>query len=232
MNAVEYENKRDDLFGRWKQARPEYENEAEGTRFTIDGIVNYDAWKKAKPKILFLLKENHDKTYEPYEGITVDSKPFSLNIARWRQLLIELYKNPANELSFENINLPKGINDIAIVEVKKLNNRKSKSDNNEISKFAERDMEFLKEQIEIINPDIIFCGYTGDAYQNYLYNGNILWERLISDSNCHCFKDDNRLMIDFYHPSTFNATKDEQYFNILYKMIKNGNVFEKFDWGN
>lgn len=228
MNANEYENQRNELFERWKKARPEYEGE--GKRFTIDGIANFDAWKKSNPKILVLLKENHDEEYEPFWGLTVDSKPFSLNIARWRQILIELYNNPTTELSFDSINLPPGIEDIAIVELKKLNERKTPSVYNDIAKYAKQDKVFLIEQVELINPDIILCANTGDTLADHVFNDD-KWERLISNSKCHCYKLDNRLIIDFYHPSTRTVGRAKELFDILYRLVKEGNVFEKFDWG-
>jgi hypothetical protein len=58
MNADEYFKKREELFKRWKK-------EYEGKHFSCDGISNYEAWGKSKPKILFLLKENHANDWEP-----------------------------------------------------------------------------------------------------------------------------------------------------------------------
>lgn len=99
MTKEEYKKKINKLFKDWQKARPEYKGA--GKRFTEDGINNYDAYKKSKPRILFLLKENHanEEDYEPFWGITVDNKPSSRNIARWRHILIDLYANPDKKIS-------------------------------------------------------------------------------------------------------------------------------------
>jgi hypothetical protein len=232
MIESEYLKKRDDLFERWKRSRPEYEGEE--NRFTIDGIVNYDDYVKSRPKILFLLNENHaaPDDWEPCWGIDFYNNEFSKNVARWRHLLKELLKDVNQELSFENVEFNNPIKDVAFLEIKKLNERKSKSDYNEIMAYAEKDSDYIKEEIELIDPDIVFCGSTGDAYANYLYFNEDGWETLISLSNCSCKKDGNRLIIDFYHPSTFTEDRSNELFEILCKMIKEGKVFEKFNWSN
>ena len=232
MNKIEYEKKINALFEKWKQARPEYE--VEGKRFTIDGIADYDAWEKSKPKILFLLKENHDEEYEPCWGITVDSKPWSLNIARWRQILIELFRDISKEISFEIVDLPETIDDIAMVEVKKLNEGKKVSSNSDIMKYAKRDNKFLKEQIDLINPQVVLCGNTGDFYDIIYADDSSCKEseRLSPDlSKCACWKYHDRLIIDFYHPSTRSDARARELFEILCKIIKEENVFANFDWG-
>jgi len=143
---------------------------------------------------------------------------------------MELYKNPAKELSFSTIELPKTIDDVAIIEVKKLNERKGTSNYYKIKNYAIRDKDFLKEEFELINPDIVVCGNTGDYYGDIIY-GEDSSEALINDSKCYCYKHGNRLVIEFYHPSTRSEEREEDLFDILCRMIKNGNVFEKFNWG-
>lgn len=227
MNKEEYENRINDLNERWIQARPEYEEE--GKRFTYDGIINFELWKKSKPKILFLLKENYSSDWDPIEGISSDGNKFSRNISRWRQILKDLYINPTKDISFENIELPEDIDDIAIVEVKKVNEGKAHSPYKVIYNYAIKDKNFLTEQIDLIDPHVVLCGYTGDAYGD-MYDDS--WELLYSlpkPLDCSCYKHRNRLVIDFYHPSPI-AKSPIDYFDRLHKLIKEGKVFEKFDW--
>ncbi len=90
MKKIEYEEKINHLFDEWKKARPEYE--LGENCFTHDGIANFDNYNKSKPKILFLLKENWDRDYDLRSGIDVGrGKDFNLNIARWRQIIRDLY---------------------------------------------------------------------------------------------------------------------------------------------
>ena len=226
MSNTEYQEKITSLFKRWKEARPEYEQN--GHCFTEDGIANFDNWEKAKPKILFLLKENHEDGWQPSEPIQLIDKPFNMNIARWRQIIIELFNNHNKELDFESIKLPEIIDDIALVDIKKLNEWKCKSDDKEIYRYAGQDKDFLMEQISLINPNIILCCKTFEALDENIYSTED-WEELISESNCKCYRFENRLVIDFYHPSTRNADREKELFEILVKMLKEGKVFEKLN---
>jgi len=58
----------------------------------------------------------------------------------------------------------KHVNEIAIIEVKKLNEGRGSSSYYNIRNFARQDKDFIKEQIELINPDIVFCCGKGDFY--------------------------------------------------------------------
>jgi len=129
--------------------------------------------------------------------------------------------------TFSRVELPKHVNDIAIIEVKKLNEAKGSSSYYNIRNFARQDKDFIKEQIELINPDIIFCCNTGDFYCDDIY-GDEDWQHLICVSKCNCYKHGNRVVIDFYHPSTRSKQRDKELFDILHRMIKQGNVFEMF----
>lgn len=231
MTEAEYQKSQAELFARWKQARPEYDNESEGKRFSLDGIQNFDAWENSIPKILFLLKENRapEDEWEPCQGINRDANPFSINITRWRQLIIDSYQKSPKEPSFSPLELPEHVNDIAIIEVKKLNEGKGSSSYNDIRYYARKDRDFIREQIELINPDIIFCCSTGDFYGDDIY-GDEQWEHLVHDSRCDCYKHGNRLVIDFFHPSTRSGEKEKELFDIINRMIRQAKVFEKFNW--
>jgi hypothetical protein len=184
MTKSEYEKYNAELFTRWRLKRPEYINEAEGRRFSDDGIQNFDSYMSSKPKILFLLKENRapEDEWEPSWGINRDANPFSWNITRWRQLLIDMYDKSAKEPTFLKHELPEHVDDIAIIEVKKVNEGKGSSSYSDIRYYAREDKDFIKEQIRLINPDIIFCCSTGDFYSDDIY-GDEPWEELIKDSS-------------------------------------------------
>ena len=227
MTEVEYQKSQAELFARWRRTQKEYENKSEGKRFSLDGIQSFDAWKNSIPKILFLLKENRaaEDDWEPCQGINRDANPFSLNITRWRQFIMDSYQKSPKEPLFSPLELPEHVNDIAIIEVKKLNEGKGSSSYNDIRYYARKDRDFIKEQIDLVNPDIIFCCSTGDFYSDDIY-GDEDWLPLICDSKCNCYKHGNRLVIDFYHPSTRSKQREKELFDILHRMIKNGNIFE------
>ncbi len=228
MTKEEYQTETNDLFERWQKDRPEFKEE--GKRFLIDGIMNFENWLIAKPKILFLLKENRaaEDDWEPSDGINTQANKFSLNVARWTQIIRELYCNPDANPSFDDIILPVSFNDIAIIEVKKLNEGKGKSSTSNLRKYARMDRILIQQQMELINPEIIICGNTCDLYGDIIY-GDEEWEKLISFPYYACYKHRNRLVIDLYHPSTISID-DKELFEILCKMIKDGKVFDKFSW--
>jgi hypothetical protein len=231
MTREQYEKSRDDLFDRWLKARPEYEED--NKEFTRDGISNFERWEKQEPKILFLLKEAWGG-FIPLHPEQKIKGMFGINIARWKLVIKELYNNrDAEPVFMEAWQRPEYNDDIAIVEVKKVDEEKTSSNINIINEFAVRDSAFLKEQIDLINPDIVFCCGTTDAYGNHIF-GDDTWEQISSifePRPCHCYKHKNRLIIDFYHP-TLIGTDPKMMVNLLGRLIKEGNVFDKFDWKN
>ncbi len=227
MNKEEYNKKLADLFQRWQNSNPDFNKD--GNRFTIDGIINFEKWGKAFPKILFLLKENFSEDWDPIDGINPNNNNvFSLNIARWWYIINSLYKYPHIMPDIENVDLPNLIDDISIVELKKLNEGKNISKNSDLKYFAIKDKEFIKEEIDLIDPNIVICANLGDIYGDNIYDDP--WEKIISDSKCHCYKHNNRLVIDMYHPSTRSYKREVELFNVLCRMIVNGKVFQYFDW--
>jgi hypothetical protein len=234
MNKLDYKNRQDDLFERWKRERPDYESN--GRRFVNDGITDVSKWNDAKPKTLFLLKENPDGEWEPAEGITTNSGPFSRNIVRWHSVLQALFQEPSAVLSFTNIRLPETVKNIALVEVKKVNEGRRTSSPKEILKYAANDSKFLKEQIELIQPEVIFCCYTSNAYEEIYPNEP--WEEKICcvpakwnpKGHCSCDKHRGRLVIDFYHPSQRIRDRDKDLFEMLCEMIQKHRVFDRFSW--
>lgn len=229
MKNSGYEERRDALFARWKQARPEYQ--ANGRCFAHDGIVDVEQWRKAKPKILFLLKETHcpPEEWEPHDGIASNANHFSRNIARWHSIVQALYTERATIPSFTGSILPETITDIALVELKKVNEGRRKSNDNDIKAYANRDVAFLREQIELIQPQLIFCCGTGDIYADNLYADEPLEEICRKWGAKGCFKHRNRLVIDFYHPSP-RGYGHEQLFAMLLELLQEGAVFEHFSW--
>ena len=232
MKKTEYSQETAALFHRWKKARPMYE-------FVHDGIADFSEWCKAQPKTLFLLKENPDNEWEPKEGLTTSSGRFSQNIARWHHALKCLLNDYSKIPLFDVDGLPKVIKDIALVEVKKTNQGRRTSERKEIHAFADRDKTFLRDQIEIIQPDVVVCCGTGDAYESIIY-GNEAWKPIESsqvsftndeNNTRQCYSHRGRLVIDFYHPTPIGRN-DLNLFLMLCEMIRTGRVFDYFEWNN
>lgn len=232
------ENKHKALLNKWYEERPEYDTKGE---FCWDGPSNWGKWTKQVPKILFLVKEPHSG-YHPstpsMENPKISGK-FCLNIARWKFAIRKLYENSNEIPAFPNVEDLRSwsenkIDDIAIVEVKKMNEEKKSSSNQEIIEYAKKDKEFLKEQIDLINPNIILCGNTFESYKTIYDNDAKMAEQLNylwldnAEIDAYVCSHRKRMIISFYHPSYRKSTED--LFELLCRVIKEGNVFDKFDW--
>ena len=213
------------------EQRPEYDVKGE---FCWDGPSDWKRWCNQLPRILFLVKEPHGG-YHPCEPIKSISGPFQLNIARWKYIIRDLYEHPdqcPKELDESDIKDKSQNNndDIAIVEVKKKNEEWKRSDMKDILGYANRDQDLLREQIDLIDPHIVLCAFTIDAYGDYIY-GNDDWQLLHSitePKKARCFKHMNRLVIDYYHVSNPSGVK--LLFDALCKLIMEGKVFSNFHW--
>jgi len=229
MTKEQYENSINDLFDRWLTARPGYEDDEK--EFTYDGISNFEEWEKQEPKILFLLKEARQGYHPSYPNQKVDGM-FGINIARWKLAVKEIYTNRESHPVFmEAWQRPKNNDDITMVEVKKVNDENPSSDINIINRYAEQDSAFLKEQIDLINPHVVFCCGTITAYGDFIY-GDDEWETLYSINEpkpCACFKHKIRLVIDFFHPILIGSDP-RMIFNLLCQLLKEGKVFDHFEW--
>lgn len=144
------------LIAEWKNARPEYKF------FCEDGILVPEIWDDASPKILFLLKE----TYDTFIDISGELGPNGGSAMFFRKLKMRTYI--ITELANKRIPTYEGClavkeqpNDsIAYVNIKKnvdhIDNE-WQSTYADIMEYAISDKDFLKKQINLINPDIIFC---------------------------------------------------------------------------
>lgn len=235
MQKEEYLSRQNELFEQWKVARPDYiSNNGECPWFCEDGIINYERWEKQIPKILFLLKDEWSG-WEPWSD-DPDSHyakhQFGLNILRWRNLIEKLYSSPKDAIQF----LPSPDDDmrrqafegIAIMEVIKKSEGNTSCPDSKVREYARKDKDFLKEQIELINPHIILCGKTGDAYSDDIY-GEEKWDEIVIKERCGCYRHRERLVIDFWHPSSRLGA--EYLFNLLSDLLLKGEVFNKFNFG-
>jgi hypothetical protein len=226
MEYKEFESKNESLFCKWKDARPNYD-------FISDGILDYNVWIKQCPKILFILKETKDDYYKLNQPVPADKVNglFWFNIARWTYAIKELYyKNLASLIFPNNDELKKEINEIAIVDIKKTNEEKTLSEKVDIIKYADDDREFLMEQIEIINPQVIVCGGTFEEYKNHIYNGEITNNNMIKykcsgSIDSSVWKHRHRIVFYFYHPSS--RFSPHNLYNNLCQLIIESNVFEQ-----
>lgn len=230
MNDLEYRRaEHEKLLNRWLLKYAHLENDH--CEFTNDGPSdNWASYWMQHPRILFLLKEAQGEWWQPQHGFFMSNAPFAINVALWSYAIKTLYHNPGTQLPFPNPQFIKpGPHDLAFVEVKKLNHGNGTSKYGEIKKYAKQDKELLKEQIELIAPDVVLCANTIDFYDIIYDEIYSPYETLSEIGNCHCYRLDNRLVIDFYHPSQ-RRRSPENLFSLLSSLMLPGKVFETFNW--
>jgi hypothetical protein len=196
----------DQLFQKWKSIN-NYQ------RFKSDGIIDEDLFIKAKKKILFIGKEANDPDGEDgdfrkwwNEEMTGG---FSIRIGEWAYGILNDF--PVFETIKRNQKW-EALRSVSFMDVKKPAGGSS-SIESEIIEYIKKDMDFIKEEIEIIDPEIIisFIGSKG----NQLIFGED-WNT--TGYHVNYLKSEKRLVIDFYHPS--NQGGSTMNYVLLEKIIK------------
>jgi len=203
--------------------------------FVYDGILNYHKWSTAHPKILFLLKETADD-FTQIAGTEINitkgnGSHFWWNICYWKYLVNGIYNGENPEFIDQN-ELPEVkynnniLDSIAYVNVKKNCENKTHTDDGEILKYAQEDKNLLMEQIDLINPHVVFCNNITFASYRHIYENELI------QINSICYRHKDRLILHFRHPSYFQiAGGRETHFNDLKSaLLDNGNVLNQFNW--
>ena len=222
-----YNEKLDELFNEWEE---EYKKNGY-TGFCADGLMFRGAnWKKeveqeiyygkrkgdeenlwnTTPKrILFLLKDPNDEAncdireFSPGASGTI-TKHYK-NIAYWLFGLLSFDENKIapdfESIDFWNDVFPVfGTMPFAIVNCKKESGG-STILNETLSEHIERYADFIKKEIEILDPDIIVCGGGSSIIKNFVKEKIYIDIEKIDDNWIYYSKKNNKVVIDSYHPS-------------------------------
>lgn len=182
--------------------------------FIADGIVDAPTWKEQKRKILFVLKEAyHDKRaeYDLSASLKVEGPWGSVwnRCAEWISGICRADRGnplpPYQALSWGDANSL--LKSCAVLNLKKSDGNSS-SCMGEIAEYAQYDHLEIKQQIKIINPDIVICGSV-----LYLLKEHVYGDALLGNGQFRGERNDNwyywttaltgkpTLVIDFYHPA-------------------------------
>jgi hypothetical protein len=196
------------LLDKWQKARS-YKN------MTHDGIIGEKNYWEKRPRITFLLKESSDIDYAgsiapgPDKGYGPHGshQSFWPNLGSWKYIIQHRVSISVYDISIENLgkSLMEPVTGIGYVNIKKESGKDS-SEFDDIRYYAINDAKYLREQLDMMKSDVIFCcGYDekkGSVFECFkffypckieTYDGN--------GSGIHIF-DNNLLVIDWWHPSS------------------------------
>jgi uracil-DNA glycosylase len=153
----------DELLDEWRKTYPE----SSQSEFHKDGIVDEETFANQRARVLFVLAEPNSKNgrYDKYCGEDLRrvfgqvglGKPVDLNMARWTSVVLDQkqqFFTPSREQA--KMELRK----VAIMNMKKLAGS-GHANVEAISLHAWRDRVFIRREVELIRPTIIFtCGKT------------------------------------------------------------------------
>ena len=181
-------------------------------KFVPDGIINLKKWEKANKKILVILKETND--FDNY-GLNdlIDKNINNSKSGIWKGLTWHnigriSYKLLNSNASFEEAHKKRKeiLRYISVMNIKKTPG-KNKSNYKVIQYNANKYGNYIKEEIEIINPDIVILGGTYKFLKNIL-NLERITENLYKEKG-----NDKRIYIKCYHPAYFGVKIKEYYKN-------------------
>lgn len=204
-----YSEESEKLFKEWKNKEPFQQIDHRSNVFIKDGVVCPEKWFSNDVRPLFLLKEAYggDSDWDLTDYLTSDNKMGKMwkRVAHWSHGLLTTTKahfEPYSEYHAGTFADNDDLKNIAVVNVKKSKGAK-KSDWNALNEYADYDKNELWNQLEICDPTIIVCGYTGTqldiivqaAGQNIRkeYNNGLYYHCTINGHDV--------LVIDYWHPA-------------------------------
>lgn len=222
MKEVNYNEELDKLFRKWEKAAEEKGHK----KFCADGLMyrgekwekdNYigrsdgdenNLWSKATKRVLFLLKDSNGNPNcdirEFYPGGNGKIDITNKNIAYWLYGLLS-FEGKNNAPEFESLDFWNEVYPVFDNVPYAFMNAKKESGG---SKITQRDLiihlffyeDFIKEEIEILDPDIIVCGGGSGVIQQFLEGLIYEGSKKINDW-IYYNEEYNKVIIDSYHPS-------------------------------
>ena len=211
MNKVEkYLSDSDKLFKEWKNKELSGTINHRGSVFIRDGVVCPEIWFSSEIRPLFLLKEAYGGQADwdlCKDHILSERKTGKMwnRVAQWTKgiMTTTVDEIPAySKYKCSTLNKNDDLKKIAVVNVKKSDGNKN-SDLKTLDKYAEYDKKQLMQQLEICDPTIIICGYTGtpldiitsETKQNIRknWNENLYYHMTLNGHDV--------IVIDYWHPA-------------------------------
>jgi hypothetical protein len=195
------------LLLRWSQ-QPLHQ----GHCFIKDGIIDRKRWDSATPHVLFLLKEARheepDPTWDLREFIR-EMGPYGptwKNAAHWCYAIHHIANGALRRFPVEKPALDEAAELFlasAVVNIKKSGGT-PRSNSDDLGKYGQTDGALIKNQIELIDPDIVVCGYTWPYVKH-------VWPEADDAGYDGVRRVGRRVFIDFWHPA-YQIPDDLKYY--------------------
>jgi len=171
-----------------------------------DGVVNEEAFLKAKFRIVYVLKEvngEKDKDWDLRDFLCEGARPETWdNIARWTEGILNLetdrHWSEMEDVSKER--RKKYLKKICAVNLKKTSGG-CVANNRNINLVASENQEFLEQQIKIYKPDIIICCGTKESFFDFLYEDKKI-DRSMTARGIWFRDNGETILISFAHPAS------------------------------
>ena len=199
----DYVDEANELDERWEGNR-NYDS------FCHDGIINSDPddYFDSDVRILFLLKESYgDFSWVRGEDFTSRGGSYAARSSKFWKML-GMWTSAIDSLAFGDYpdidDFYEDHNDggYSLANVAYVNIKKelgcSWSSYADLKRFARRDRDYLNEQIDLCDPDVIVCCGTYDIYARHICDGDIPYG---SQSEPVWDSVNERIVIDWCHPS-------------------------------
>lgn len=205
MGNESIEGRLNTLFDEWR--KKDIHN---GAVFISDGVVNESNWLAADNKrILFVLKEAYSHSGTKNWSLTKWLSEAEDHSKIWKRVVewtYGIYNTTETRIAKYSPNIYDENKDliqrIAVLNLKK-SKGKSRSNYDEIRKYARDDREEIKRETEIISPQIIVCGSTLAPLDEEVYDNKIRGGKKCDNWFYYTTEitGEEILVIDYYHPA-------------------------------
>ena len=172
-----------------------------GAVFISDGVIDVDRWRAAPRKVHFLLKEAYgdSEVSEDWDLCEVIREEWrGPKYSTWQRASRWAYfAQHGSATNFPSYDEASAGAREALLASSFSNLKKSggasASEAPDLSVYVEHDQSLIKEQVELIRPDIVICGYTW-ALVSHLWGGPPECSELVH-------REDRMLFVDYWHPA-------------------------------
>ena len=190
------------LFSKWQSRLRHQNNINKRMAFVRDGAMDKEKWEQANPKIVFLEKEAYghgggDERSSWCLGTLLREEwgrfrgPHWLNVGRWTYGI--QHTNKDNIPSFPDDEVARNaLFDSAVVNIKKSGGSPTSNDH-DLKLYVEEDGDLIKEQIDLLNPDVIVFCSTWHLVKELFGEPEEL--------STWTYQRNNQKLLEYYHPA-------------------------------